>query len=120
MKRNISKQSGFARIALAIFSALALIGSTTVLARPSPTAPAEDAVKIPSDQLDSLVAPIALYPDNLLSQTLHVHVHTIGQGGELCGLDPDARTLHPAQDIGQREVDILVDFSEAPFADLGF
>ena len=26
--------------------------------------------KIPADQLDSLVAPIALYPDNLLSQTL--------------------------------------------------
>ena len=28
------------------------------------------AVKIPPEQLDSLVAPIALYPDNLLSQTL--------------------------------------------------
>ena len=31
---------------------------------------AEEAVKIPADQLDSLVAPIALYPDALLSQTL--------------------------------------------------
>jgi len=30
----------------------------------------QQAVKIPPDQLDSLVAPIALYPDNLLSQTL--------------------------------------------------
>jgi uncharacterized protein DUF3300 len=30
----------------------------------------EDTVKIPADQLDSLVSPIALYPDNLLSQTL--------------------------------------------------
>src|SRR5687768_1627688 len=30
----------------------------------------EQAVKIPPEQLDSLVAPIALYPDNLLSQTL--------------------------------------------------
>src|SRR5262249_44792526 len=39
--------------------------------RPSPTAPAQDeGVKIPAEQLDSLVAPIALYPDNLLSQTL--------------------------------------------------
>jgi hypothetical protein len=28
------------------------------------------AVTIPPEQLDSLVAPIALYPDNLLSQTL--------------------------------------------------
>jgi hypothetical protein len=33
-------------------------------------APAEEAPKIPNDQLDSLVAPIALYPDPLLSQTL--------------------------------------------------
>src|SRR5580692_2584905 len=33
-------------------------------------APEEAAVKIPADQLDSLVAPIALYPDALLSQTL--------------------------------------------------
>ena len=40
---------------------------------PAPLAPivaaAEDA-RIPSEQLDSLVAPIALYPDPLLSQTL--------------------------------------------------
>ena len=33
---------------------------------PAPSQP----VKIPADQLDALVAPIALYPDNLLSQTL--------------------------------------------------
>ena len=37
----------------------------------SPDAPsAQAAAKIPPDQLDSLVAPIALYPDPLLSQTL--------------------------------------------------
>lgn len=34
------------------------------------TPPAEAAPKIPNDQLDSLVAPIALYPDPLLAQTL--------------------------------------------------
>ena len=35
-------------------------------------APTEEpaAVKLPPDQLDSLVAPIALYPDPMLSQTL--------------------------------------------------
>jgi hypothetical protein len=33
-------------------------------------APQEQAAKIPPDQLDSLVAPIALYPDPMLSQTL--------------------------------------------------
>ncbi len=33
-------------------------------------APQETAAKLPNEQLDSLVAPIALYPDPLLSQTL--------------------------------------------------
>ena len=33
-------------------------------------APQEQAAKIPPDQLDSLVAPIALYPDPMLTQTL--------------------------------------------------
>ena len=37
--------------------------------RPHPEA-TQETVKIPVDQLESLVAPIALYPDNLLSQTL--------------------------------------------------
>jgi len=37
---------------------------------PAVTPPAQPAPKIPNDQLDSLVAPIALYPDPLLSQTL--------------------------------------------------
>jgi hypothetical protein len=40
------------------------------LARRQANAPAEEASKIPNDQLDSLVAPIALYPDPLLAQTL--------------------------------------------------
>jgi len=30
----------------------------------------EEALKVPNDQLDSLVAPIALYPDALLAQTM--------------------------------------------------
>jgi hypothetical protein len=33
-------------------------------------APEQEAPKIPNDQLDALVAPIALYPDPLLSQVL--------------------------------------------------
>src|SRR5689334_21486309 len=32
--------------------------------------PAESAPKLPAEQLDSLVAPIALYPDPLLAQVL--------------------------------------------------
>src|SRR6266581_6036755 len=39
-----------------------------VMTTTSPTA--QEAPKIPDDQLDSLVAPIALYPDPLLGQTL--------------------------------------------------
>lgn len=43
---------------------LFLVCSTALAADPAPEA------KIPSDQLDALVAPIALYPDPLLAQTL--------------------------------------------------
>jgi hypothetical protein len=68
--------------AAAVLSSLALIslGRPAVLAQqPSPpqqppqsqtATTTEAAPKIPNDQLDSLVAPIALYPDPLLSQTL--------------------------------------------------
>ena len=42
----------------------------TTPAQPSATQPGQPAAKLPADQLDSLVAPIALYPDPLLSQTL--------------------------------------------------
>jgi uncharacterized membrane protein YgcG len=43
--------------------------ATPPAVQPSET-PAPEAPKIPNDQLDSLVSPIALYPDPLLSQTL--------------------------------------------------
>src|SRR5688572_29451025 len=59
---------------IALITSVAVFVAVTPLARaenmpPQPPA-ADDAVKIPADQLDALVAPIALYPDNLLSQTL--------------------------------------------------
>ena len=51
--------------------ATALLTANAVFpAHAAPPLSATDVVKIPPDQLDSLVAPIALYPDNLLSQTL--------------------------------------------------
>jgi len=56
---------------------LLLPGEATLFAQAPPpadakaaAAPAEAAVKLPPEQLDSLVAPIALYPDPLLAQTL--------------------------------------------------
>ena len=56
-------------------AALLVPGEGALLAQEAPTpaaaAAAEPApVKLPADQLDSLVAPIALYPDPLLAQTL--------------------------------------------------
>jgi uncharacterized protein DUF3300 len=48
--------------------ALAAVQSQAPAATSAPAAPAD--AKIPNDQLDSLVAPIALYPDPLLSQIL--------------------------------------------------
>jgi uncharacterized protein DUF3300 len=55
---------------VAITCALLLLpGNAPTFARQAQQ-PAEQVVKIPSDQLDALVAPIAIYPDNLLSQLL--------------------------------------------------
>src|SRR4030095_14305148 len=61
---------------LATLTCGALVLAVTPLANairlPAPRALQDQtaAAKIPAEQLDSLVAPIALYPDNLLSQTL--------------------------------------------------
>ena len=50
----------------------ALVPGNAVAAQTQQSAPPAEqtAAKIPADQLDSLVAPIALYPDPMLSQTL--------------------------------------------------
>jgi len=48
----------------------AAIGQDAKEAAKPAAAPEQDAPKIPPEQLDSLVAPIALYPDDLLAQTL--------------------------------------------------
>jgi hypothetical protein len=55
-----------------ICAAILVPGDVNVMAIPvsGQAAPAEQAARIPAEQLDSLVAPIALYPDPMLSQTL--------------------------------------------------
>jgi Protein of unknown function (DUF3300) len=74
-------RSGFPRQALCGVIAIVCLASLPwnsplVLAQEAPQAQSqemtttEEAPKIPRDQLDSLVAPIALYPDDLLAQTL--------------------------------------------------
>jgi len=59
----------------AVVCSVVLVPGTAQLTRSEPvsqqaSAPGEAAPKIPNDQLDSLVAPIALYPDPLLAQVL--------------------------------------------------
>jgi hypothetical protein len=63
----------FVRRSTAFVCALALISTGAPLAAQTQgqtSAPAQQAPRIPEDQLDSLVAPIALYPDPLLGQVL--------------------------------------------------
>src|SRR6266850_6804918 len=56
---------------IAIACAILIVPSKVALfARQAEQPQTQESVKIPADQLDSLVAPIALYPDPLLSQTL--------------------------------------------------
>jgi len=69
-------QSKFFRQAFhAVIAALLASSFPVVLAQEAPPAQTqetttEEAPKLPADQLDSLVAPIALYSDSLLAQTL--------------------------------------------------
>jgi Protein of unknown function (DUF3300) len=63
------------RYLLVMVSAIAIVpGDTLAYMRSVDLAqaasPQDQAAKIPADQLDSLVAPIALYPDPMLAQTL--------------------------------------------------
>jgi len=60
---------------LVMVCTVAIVPGDTLAYRASPrsaqtASPQDQAVKIPPDQLDSLVAPIALYPDPMLAQTL--------------------------------------------------
>jgi len=76
---GLSMRSNHASLGTRVTAALcaALLTPLNVVSSPLPrpqaatsTTPTPSAAKIPNDQLDSLVAPIALYPDPLLAQTL--------------------------------------------------
>jgi hypothetical protein len=73
--RIIQSRSPFGGVrgVIALLCALLLLPGDLAYAQSSPPqdAPQEQpAAKIPNDQLDSLVAPIALYPDPLPAQVL--------------------------------------------------
>src|SRR5262245_16221260 len=55
---------------IAMACAILLTPGDLVLFARQAQQPAAETVKIPPDQLDALVAPIAIFPDDLLSQTL--------------------------------------------------
>ena len=57
-------------IAIICMAALAPGSTALAVAQEQPPASESQAAKLPPEQLDSLVAPIALYPDPMLSQTL--------------------------------------------------
>src|SRR5215831_15584116 len=59
-----------ARHATAISCAMLLVSGNAILSARQAQQSTAQSVRIPADQLDALVAPIALYPDPLLSQTL--------------------------------------------------
>src|ERR1700741_5047097 len=75
MNQRTSQLTFFRRLLRSVVSviciALLVAGEPpALLARLTPPQNQEQAPKIPNDQLDSLVAPIALYPDPLLAQVL--------------------------------------------------
>jgi Protein of unknown function (DUF3300) len=71
---RLRRLRAIARSCTAFFCVALLLPGEAVLPTRSQSQPAsasqQEAVKIPPDQLDSLVAPIALYPDPMLAQVL--------------------------------------------------
>ena len=72
MRVSLSRlPSGVCRGAAAVLCvALIALGAPAFLAGQQPADQTEQAPPIPPDQLDSLVAPIALFPVSLLAQVL--------------------------------------------------
>jgi len=72
-RKRFFLSEGIRNLMIAFLAVAIVPGDTLVSASFRQSAPAQSgdqAPKIPPDQLDSLVAPIALYPDPLLAQTL--------------------------------------------------
>jgi hypothetical protein len=73
MNPNRFFSEGVRNLMIGVLAVAMVLGDTVTsapLLQSAPSPASDQAPKIPSDQLDSLVAPIALYPDPLLAQTL--------------------------------------------------
>jgi hypothetical protein len=69
--RKSRRERKVIRYLIALACAMLLLPGEAILAvRAETRTLPQDSVKVTPDQIDSLVAPIALYPDNLLGQTL--------------------------------------------------
>ncbi len=67
----VAKHRNLIRLTSLLCVALLIPGDITLMAQNASPAPAADApAPLPPEELDSLVAPIALYPDPLLAQVL--------------------------------------------------
>ncbi len=81
---------------VAVLCGLSLVSGDSLANVGSPqsaqvSSPQSQAPLIPPDQLDSLVAPIALYPDPLLAQTLAASTYKPGvEGQSACGYSREA------------------------------
>ena len=70
-KMCIAKHGNLIRLTSLLCVALLIPGDITLMAQnASPAPPADAPASLPPEELDSLVAPIALYPDQLLAQVL--------------------------------------------------
>ncbi len=70
-KMCVAKHRNLIRLTSLLCVALLIPGDITLMAQnASPAPPAETPAQLPPEELDSLVAPIALYPDPLLAQVL--------------------------------------------------
>jgi len=88
-------------------AALLAIGQAVALSQAQqPTNSAQTEVtKIPADQLETLVAPIALYPDPLLAQTLAAKDKLLADAVAKQPWDPSVQALAGLPDVVKRLAD---------------
>lgn len=65
-----TKSNGITRSVIALLCVVLVLPGNTLLMAMQEQSPASQDARLSNEQLDSLVAPVALYPDPLLSQTL--------------------------------------------------
>src|SRR4051812_39722915 len=110
---NLKRRVQRARVLPAVLCAAAIVpGDTFALvlrAQTDAQAPVsnDEASRIPSDQLDSLVAPIALYPDPLLAQVLAASTYPLElmQLQQWLARNPSLKDKALADAVGQQSWD---------------